>query len=107
MKIYFNYPFPPIFYHRKAWLVDKLFHKRVICVELQAEPWGPVLLYDLPLKEQKKTMDISQFKKNVEFAKNTGVDTFYLWGSEWWYWLKEVQKDSQIWDEARDLFIFQ
>jgi hypothetical protein len=106
LKIYFTYPFPPIFYGRKAWLINKLFHKKVICVELQAEPWGPTLLYDLPLEEQKKTMDIEQFKKNIEFAKNTGIDTFYLWGAEWWYWLKEKQNDSRIWDEARDLFIY-
>jgi len=105
LKIYFSFPFPPVFYGRKAWLINKLFDKKVICVELQAEPWGPILLYDLPLKEQKKTMDIERFKKNIKFAKNTGIDTFYLWGTEWWYWMKEKQNDSQIWNEAQDLFI--
>jgi len=106
LKIYFTFPFPPIFYHRKAWLINKLFHKRVICIELQAEPWGPTLLYYSPLEEQEKTMDIEQFRKNIEFAKNTGIDTFYLWGAEWWYWLKEKQNDSRIWNEARNLFIY-
>jgi len=51
-------------------------------------------------------MDIEQFRKNIEFAKNTGIDTFYLWGAEWWYWLKEKQNDSRIWNEARNLFIY-
>jgi len=101
---YFNYPFPPVFYQRKAWLVNKIFKKKVICVELQTEPWGPKLLYDLPLEEQEKTMSLKQFQKNIEFAKKTRFDTFYLWGGEWWYWLKEKQNQPEIWEEAKKLF---
>jgi len=101
---YFTYPFPPVFYQRKSWLVNKIFNKKVICVELQAEPWGPKLLYDLPLEEQEKTMSLEQFQKNIEFAKKTGFDTFYLWGGEWWYWLKEKQNKQEIWKEAKLLF---
>ena len=104
LGIYFSYPFPPVYYARKAWLVRKIFKKPVICVELQAEPWGPVLLYDLPLEEQKKTMNLERFKKVIEYVRNTGENTFYLWGAEWWYWLKEKHKDSQIWEEAQKLF---
>lgn len=102
--IYVRYPFPPVFYWRKAQIIKKLFGKKVICVELQAEPFGPQLLYDAPLDEQEKTMNLEQFKKNIEFATKTGLDTFYLWGSEWWYWLKVNQNNPQIWDTARDLF---
>jgi hypothetical protein len=104
LKMYLTYPFPPIFYSRKVWLINKLFHKKVICVELQTEPWGPVLLYDLPLEEQEKTMNLKQFKKIIEFAKKTNEDTFYLWGAEWWYWMKEKHHQPQIWEEARKLF---
>ena len=101
---YVNYPFPPIFYARKAQIINKLFDKEVICVELQAEPWGPKLLYDSPLEEQEKTMNLEQFKANIEFAKKTGLKEFYLWGSEWWYWMKEKQNRPAIWDEARKIF---
>lgn len=104
LHTYFKYPFPPVYYGRKVWLVKTIFKKPVICVELQAEPWGPVLLYDLPIEEQKKTMDLEKFRKVIEFAKNTGEDTFYLWGVEWWYWLKEKQNQPQIWNEAQKLF---
>jgi len=103
-KMYFDYPLPPVFYNRKAQVIEKLFHKEVICVELQAEPWGPLLLYDSSLNEQMKTMNPEQFKKNVEFARKTGIKEFYLWGAEWWYWLKEKQNLPQIWDEAKNLF---
>jgi hypothetical protein len=101
---YFTYPFPPVFYHRKAEIIRRLFHKEVICVELQAEPWAPQLLYDTPLKEQEKTMNLEQFRYNIDFAQKTGLSKFYLWGAEWWYWLKEKQQKPEIWEEAGKLF---
>lgn len=101
---YLSYPLPPAFYNRKAKIIETLFGKKVICVELQAEPWGPTLLYDSPLSEQKKTMNLEQFKKNIEFARKTGFDEFYLWGAEWWYWMKEKQGRAEIWQEAQKLF---
>jgi hypothetical protein len=104
IKKYITYPFPPIYYWRKAKLIDFLFHKKVIIGELQAEPWCKNLIYNCPLKEQKITMDSEQFKKNIEFAKNTGIDTIYLWGGEWWYWMKTKQGDPKIWEEAKNLF---
>ena len=88
LKSYISWPFPPVFYWRKAQIIKKIFGKEVICVELQTEPWGPKLLYDVSLEEQRKTMNLEQFQKNIEFAQNTGLDTFYLWGVEWMYWMK-------------------
>ncbi len=104
LGFYIHYPLPPVFYWRKANLIDKLFDKEVICVELQAEPWGPKLIQDISLTEQEKTMNLETFKENIEFAKKTGLDTFYLWGGEWWYWLKEKEQKPEIWQEAQKLF---
>lgn len=104
LGIYLSYPLPPVFYWRKAELIKMIFGKEVINIELQAEPWGKTLLYDLPLAEQKKSMDLGQFRKNIEFAKKAGFKKNYLWGSEWWYWMKEKQKDPAIWNEAKKLF---
>lgn len=106
LGIYVRYPFTASYYWRRAEIIRKFFNKKVISVELQAEPWGPKLIYDSPLEEQEKTMNLEQFKKNIEFARKTGFDTFYLWGAEWWYWMKKVHNDSKIWDEARNLFSF-
>jgi len=103
-EIYVTYPFPPVFYGRKAGIIEKFFNKKVICVEMQAEPWGPLLLYDSPLEEQEKTMNLDRFRKNIEFARQTGLSEFYLWGSEWWYWMKEKQNNPDIWNEAKGLF---
>lgn len=104
LGIYVYYPLPPVFYWRKANLIEKLFNKEVICVELQAEPWGPKLIQDISLEEQEKTMNLKRFKENIEFAEKTGFDTFYLWGGEWWYWMKIKQNQPEIWLEAKNLF---
>ena len=103
-NFYFDYPIPPVFYYRKAQLVKTLFGKDVWSVELQSEPWCPVLLYDCPMIEQKKTMNLEKFQSNIKFVKQTGLDHFYLWGAEWMYWMRAKQGDSSIWDEAKKLF---
>ncbi len=104
LSIYVTYPIPSVFYWRRARLIERFFDKEVVCVELQAEPWGPKLLYDSPLEEQEKSMDFNQFEKNIKYAKNTGLDTFYLWGSEWWYWMKVKHNQPEFWQEAKKLF---
>ncbi len=101
---YFDSYLQPIFYYRKAQIIKWLFGKEVICVELQAEPWADRLFYDVSLKEQEKSMDLAQFKSNINFAKKTGLKEFYLWGAEWWYWMKETQDRPEIWNEAKILF---
>ncbi len=104
LNMYITYPYPPVFYWRKAQIAKYLFKKDVIGIELQAEPWARESLKDLTKEEQEKTMNLAQFIDNVEFAKETGFKEFYFWGSEWWYWLKTKKNDSRIWDEAKKLF---
>lgn len=99
-----KYFFPPIFYYRKAEMIERLLGKYVFCSELQAEPWGPVLINDISLQKQLELMSISQFKSNIEFAKKTGIDRFYLWGVEWWYYLKGKKGIGSYWKEAKKLF---
>lgn len=95
----------PVTYWRKASLINRIFGKKVICIELQAEPWVSKPFYNVSLAEQAKTMNLALFEKNVKYAKETGLDTFYFWGAEWWYWLKTTQNQPQIWDEAKKLFL--
>ncbi len=102
--MYVQYPIPSVFYWRKAKIISQLYGKPVIGAELQAEPWGPKLLYDISPEEQKKSMNLEQFKDNIAYAKKSGLSQHYLWGAEWWYWMKTQQQDSSIWDEAKTLF---
>ena len=103
LKTYFTYPLSPLFYSRKAALVQLVFNKEVVNGELQAEPWGPRLLYDSPLEEQEKSMSLEQFKKNIEYAQRAGLPRTYFWGAEWWYWLKK-KGQPQYWQEAEKVF---
>lgn len=102
---YVKYPIPPAYFRIKTNLV-KIFTgvKKIIVIELQAEPWGPKLLYESSSEEQAKSMNLEQFQKNIAYAKRTKFSEYYLWGAEWWYWLKVKQDKPEIWNEARKLF---
>ncbi|MDX1608310.1 MAG: hypothetical protein R3251_03820, partial [Candidatus Spechtbacterales bacterium] len=98
--------FTPTFHARKAKFMQFFWPDvDVIVVEMQAEPWVTVLpLSEAPFDEQEKSMSLEQFKENVDFALNIGWDTYYLWGAEWWYWLKEAENKPEIWNYAKTLF---
>jgi len=99
-----SYPFPSVFYQRKAKLVEQIFGKKVICVELQAEPWGEKLIQYISVDEQIKIMSLEKFQSNLDYAESSGLDTFYLWGGEWWYFLKEKQGNDSFWQKAKTVF---
>lgn len=101
---YWYYPLGPNFYIRHAQAVAPLVD-RVIISELQAEPWFPDRpVAEVPLSEQYKSMNTEIFKNNIHFARRTQFDEAYLWGVEWWYWLKKQHNETAMWDSARALF---
>ncbi len=101
---YFKYPLPPKFFWAKANLTHLFFPgKPIVVSELQAEPWGPKLIYDLPLEEQEKSMSLGQFRENIEYAEKVGFPEVYLWGAEWWYWLKTKHDKPEFWEEAKTI----
>lgn len=104
LGFYLHFPLSPFTYWARAQFIEWWFHKKTISVEVQAEPWTPDVSYDTLVQEQAKTMNPAQFKKNISYAKHTGFDTFYLWGVEWMYWMKELQHQPEIWNTAKELF---
>ena len=105
---FFSYWFvPPAFYHYKASLT-KYFQpnlKRVIVTELQMEPWTmDKHMLELTLEEQKKSFDLKRFKNNIRYAQKTGLPQVYLWGAEYWYWLK-LAGQPEIWQTAQKLWL--
>jgi hypothetical protein len=48
-------------------------------------------------------MDITKFNEVLEFAKGTGFSDQYLWGAEWWYWMKG-QEHPEYWNAAKHIF---
>jgi len=101
---FFEYPLPPNFFWFKANLLHLFYPgKPVIISELQMEPWGPKMIYETPLLEQEITMNIAQFHSNIEYAKKTGFNEIYLWGVEWWYWMKEKHNRPEFWEAAKEI----
>ena len=104
---YIDYHLPPSFFLLKEkvirWLTGN-YDKKFIVVELAAEPWLTKQLYETTTKEQFSVFDIDFFRDTVRYAKATGFDEYYLWGAEWWYWLKEEQGNGLFWEEAKGLF---
>ena len=101
---YFNYPLPPEFFHFKANIVRSFgTMRRAIVIELQAEPWGPKMAYDLSPEEETRSFSPQKFRDNIEYAKAVGFPEVYLWGAEWWYWKKE-KGDERYWEIAKEVF---
>lgn len=104
----FKYPNLPSFFRIKqnfARLVYGLFFgdKPIIVAELSAEPWLLQPIVETPVKIQLERMGIDKFNEMVDYGRKTAFDTFYLWGAEWWYWMRE-RGHPEFWEAARGLF---
>ncbi len=100
----FKSPLPPFFYEFKGMLVHLLAPDRKIFVsELQAEPWSNKPLTDVPLADQFRAFPVSELSDNVEFSEKAQFDVAYLWGAEWWDYLK-LKGHPEYLDKAAQLF---
>lgn len=106
--LYYGYlpPFTfisPAYYHNKAKNLN-LDTQKVYIMELQAEPWvRDEALKDVSIEIQDNAFGINQFKNNLNYAVKTGSPRAYLWGAEWWYYMK-VNGHPEIWNEAKKLW---
>ncbi len=82
---------PEYYFKIKVWWANIILGKQVVIAELQAEPWSNV------------QMDPARLKEIVNYASGTGFSKAYLWGAEWWYWMKEKQGKPEMWNTVKDL----
>jgi hypothetical protein len=47
-------------------------------------------------------MSLDKFHKMVSVGKSIGFERQYLWGVEWWFWMKQ-NNHAEFWNEARKL----
>jgi drug/metabolite transporter (DMT)-like permease len=102
-----EYPISPAFFRIKEKITRFLindYSKRFIVVELQGEPWSPIELSKISYEEQIKLFSLDYFADTIKYAKETGFDEYYLWGAEWWYYLKEKHNDNCYWNYGKILF---
>jgi len=99
-----RYPITPAFFRIKHSLVRLIYGtKPSVVIELSGEPWLLKPLVDTPIDIQLQRMGVDKFNEMINFSSKTGFDTFYLWGAEWWYWMK-TKGYPELWDRARELF---
>jgi len=99
---YVTYPLGPNFFRLKALLARAVTgQENFIISELQAEPWPKAWIMFVSVDEQYKTMNPEKFEETIEYTKKTNFSEAYLWGVEWWYWLKEKQGKPEMWEAAR------
>ncbi len=94
----------PGFVRFRAGIIRFVKRRRTFIHELQAEPWGPAGIPDMPLEEQFKSMSLEHVKEAVAFASATRLLPIDLWGLEWWYWLKVKHQRTEVWDYMKTVF---
>jgi len=103
----FRYPILPAFFRFKQNLVSLIYGKKQsLIIELSAEPWLLQPIVDTPIFVLQERMGLGKFNEMLDFASKTGFDEQYLWGAEWWYWMKK-QGYPEHWERARKLFVSQ
>lgn len=107
LGFYVDYPLPPLFYQLKAAIEANLLHKsnNTFVSELQAEPWGEQgksLTQMSPIREE-QVFPPSKIIQNSNYAKETGAKEIYLWGIEWWYYMKKTGHPEYI-NAAKQVF---
>ena len=101
---YFSYNWLPSFFYKAKLKLTGRSPSEAYIVELQAEPWLPdKSVHNTELKEQYKSMNEKQLKKNIEYAAKTGMSRSYLWGVEWWYWMQKEKGISSYVDYVKTL----
>lgn len=99
---HWRYPIGPNFFKIKQ-LMIKLFadQENAIVIELQGEPWVAGWTIDAPIETQLASMNAERLEENIIFAQKTGMKEIYVWGVEWWYWMKTTQNNPTLWETAK------
>lgn len=96
--------YSPAVYRAKTKLLELTAEKKPsMLIELSLEPWLLQPIVDTPLETQLERMSIEKFTEAIDFARTTGFDRQYLWGAEWWYYMKS-EGHSEYWQSAKTLF---
>ncbi len=95
---------PPWFYRVKENILSLFYgEKETFLIELSLEPWLLEPVADVPVEVQYSRMDAKKFDEIIEYARETRYEKQYLWGGEWWYWLKE-HGHNEMWEKGRFIF---
>lgn len=100
----FIFPYKPEYYALQRLLASP-FTNKVIISELQVEPWG---INDTRIGENQsveaayKLFTEEDVEFHMDYARQTGIDEVYLWGIEWWYYLKQ-NDEPRLWNAGKNI----
>ena len=95
---------PPEYYTFKTNLMRLVFgDKPAILSELSLEPWLADRIQNVSLDEQRERMSIDKMHEIVAYAAATPFQEQYLWGAEWWYYMRE-RGHPEYWLAMKVLF---
>lgn len=95
---------PPWFYRVKENMIKLLYgDKPTFLIELSVEPWLLEPVTDVDIETQYSRMDLEKFDEIISYAAATRYQYQYLWGAEWWYWLRE-KGHPEMWNRGLELF---
>jgi len=95
---------PPWFYRVKENFIKIIYgDKPTYLIELSAEPWLLEPIIDVDIEIQNSRMDIQKVREILEYAKDTRYEKQYLWGAEWWYWMRE-NGHPEMWNLGLEIF---
>lgn len=101
-----RYPITPGFFRAKLNLIELINGpKPAFLSELSLEPWLLKPIKETDIDTQLKRMDISKFNKIIEFAQKTPFEEQYLWGLEWWYYMKKEKSHPEFWERAKEIYL--
>lgn len=101
LHFYYNW-MPPGFFKARAYWQGRTYSDFYIS-ELQGEPWfAGTNALETPIEEQEKTMNTKRLQANMDVAERTGASRAYLWGTEWWYFMKEKKCDARYWELVKE-----
>lgn len=99
----FKTKWPAAFYRIKANLMALFGVKPIYLIELSAEPWLVEPVTNVDLETQLTRMDVEKFKEIIAYAERTHFEEQYLWGVEWWWWMKQ-RGHPEFWEYAKTIF---
>ena len=104
MNLPFRYPIGAWFFRLKENLVKTFYGtKPIIAIEVSSEPWLLQPIIETPMSVLLDRMGPDKFQEMIELSKNSGFDSIYYWGVEWWYWMRE-NGHPELWNIAKTLF---
>lgn len=100
----FKTKLPAIVYRMKERVMEIVYGpKETFLIELSLEPWLTEPTPIAALEDQLSRMDIAKFDEIVAYARKTSFDQQYLWGVEWWYYMRG-KDHPEFWERAKSIF---